>query len=477
MATVHLAEAPGPAGVTKRLAIKRMRPSLAVSPRFLEMFVAEARVAVGLSHARIVPVLDFGRVGGEYFLALEHVEGRDFGAVLARARARNRPLGAPLGLLIAARVLEALDYAHRRGIVHRDVTPGNVLVSVEGEVRLGDFGVALGPAAEAAGARGTPAYMAPEQARGETVDPRVDIFAVGLLLHEAVTGVRVYGSEGGVSVIERARHGDVPPLPEDAPAAVRRLVARATARDPDARHAGAAAMLEETLAALAVSPTTERDLARALADLFDGQAAAPVEPLADVDLAGVDAAADEVTYLGGGLHALETTPNSDGAAPGDAPPTRLFSRRRAAALAGALALAFALAAALSPQWLGGEAPARTGHPAAATSAAPQARAPKSPPRTVAPTFPTEDGTRPSATTGGKPPVKASTGTGTLDLGAVPWARVRIDGRDAGETPLLGVRLSAGRHVVRLENPHLRVVREILVDVRAGAKTTEVVRFE
>src|SRR5574338_1282984 len=155
----------------------------------------EARLTMSLAHQNIVPVFDFGRIDDQVFLAMERVEGKDLGSSLAKAGKAMPPL---LAAFVAAECCQALDYAHHRkgpdgadlGIVHRDVTPRNVLLSWSGEVKLTDFGIAAlagdGPSKMA----GTPAYMAPEQARGETTDVRADIYAVGMVLREALTGAR-----------------------------------------------------------------------------------------------------------------------------------------------------------------------------------------------------------------------------------------------------------------------------------------------
>src|SRR5262249_21476418 len=162
---VFLARYRGPEGFEKRLVIKRVLSSRAADQRFLSLFFEEARLQVSLSHGNLVPVFDFGRVGNDYFLAMEHVEGRDLGALLAAGRERGRALAPMLCAYVGAEVCRGLAYVHRRGFVHRDVTPRNILLSRDGEVKLSDFGVALAQESTVApGVRGTLAYMAPEQA-------------------------------------------------------------------------------------------------------------------------------------------------------------------------------------------------------------------------------------------------------------------------------------------------------------------------
>jgi tRNA A-37 threonylcarbamoyl transferase component Bud32 len=253
MAEVYLARR-RVAGVEKWLVVKRIRAERATDARFLELFVREARLSMSLVHQNIVPVFDFGRSADQVFLAMERVEGRDLGASVARAGAARLP---PLvAAFIAAECCQALDYAHQRrgadgtalAIVHRDVTPRNVLLSWAGEVKLTDFGIAsLGSDDGATRNSGTPAYMAPEQATGARVDHRADLYSLGLVLREALTGERARGRGEREATLALARTGELTPWPDgvDVPAALRAVVDRATAIDPDARFADARTMLGE----------------------------------------------------------------------------------------------------------------------------------------------------------------------------------------------------------------------------------------
>lgn len=252
MAEVFLARRRGPAGIEKRLVVKRIRRERAADPRFVQMFLREARLSVSLAHENIVPVFDFGRAGDELFLAMEHVEGCDLATALLRAGRLGRPLDPVLVAYLGVEACQGLDYAHRKrdesgkllGVVHRDVTPRNLLLSLSGEVKLTDFGVAVVEAdVEGAGkVRGTPAYMSPEQARGEPVDARADLFALGLVLWEALEGRRAYDGGRPEVALEEARAGQVPPLSERVPEALRRVVTMATRVDLGERYGDARAM-------------------------------------------------------------------------------------------------------------------------------------------------------------------------------------------------------------------------------------------
>jgi len=282
MAEVFLARRRA-AGMEKRLVIKRMRPEIAGSPRLVDLFAREARLSMTLVHQNIVPVFDFGKIDGAVFLAMECIEGQDLGMTLARAASHRLP--PLLGAFIAAECCQALDYAHRRkgdggaplGIVHRDVTPRNVLLSWSGEVKLTDFGIAALAGDPSSRLLGTPHYMAPEQARREPIDPRADIYAIGLVLREAVSGLRPRPGTDHETTLDAARRAELLPWPgtsvseapvvvraagtggvaepaqvtgepldaEPLPAALVAIIDRATAARPDDRYPDARSMLDD----------------------------------------------------------------------------------------------------------------------------------------------------------------------------------------------------------------------------------------
>jgi serine/threonine-protein kinase len=238
------------AGVEKWLVVKRMRPERSGDTRFLDLFMREARLSMSLTHQNIVPVFDFGRIDDQVFLAMERVEGKDLGSSLQKAGKGLPPL---LAAFIAVECLQALDYAHQRkgpdgallGIVHRDVTPRNVLLSWSGEVKLTDFGIAALAGDSPSRAAGTPAYMAPEQARGEATDVRADLYAVGLVLREALTGERARIGSDRETVLQIAKQGVLEPWPDGLDTPLREIVERATAIDRADRYPDARSMLEE----------------------------------------------------------------------------------------------------------------------------------------------------------------------------------------------------------------------------------------
>ncbi|XXY53560.1 serine/threonine-protein kinase [Sorangium sp. So ce269] len=263
MADLYLARVRTDLGAARLVAIKEVAPRFAHDPRFVEMLASEARLAAGLRHASIVQVEDLCREDGALFIAMEYVEGFDLRELLRRCARQKVKLPVAFSLLIVVEALQALAYAHRKGVVHRDVSPSNVLLSFEGEIKICDFGIAR--AHERSGGtldealQGKAGYMSPEQARGEALDARSDIFATGILLWELLAGRRMY-SAGGASLskeeargelLELARRAVVPPLVErglPGEATLHAIVARALAEAPEDRYPSAAAMLRDVAA-------------------------------------------------------------------------------------------------------------------------------------------------------------------------------------------------------------------------------------
>jgi serine/threonine-protein kinase len=266
MAEIYLARQKTELGATRLCVVKQILPALAGDPRFSEMLVHEAKLAARLSHANVVQVFDLGRADERLFIAMEYVEGFDLNDLLRRCSRAKVPLPFELAVHVVREALRGLDYAHRRtddegkplGIVHRDVSPSNLLVSFEGEVKVCDFGIARAndmirartDAHELDEAiKGKAGYMSPEHARGEAIDARADVYAAGIVLWELAAGRRLYkGGDGRDSLLEQARAAVVPELPAQGlpgEEALRAITRRALARDRDARYPTAAAMLRE----------------------------------------------------------------------------------------------------------------------------------------------------------------------------------------------------------------------------------------
>jgi serine/threonine protein kinase len=225
MAVTYRARMTGAAGVTKPCVIKQILPHFVDDTDFVEMFISEARVVASMSHSNIAQVFDFGEVDGQYFIAMELVQGQPLSKVLRRAQKAGMGLfPEPLALHIASKLCDGLDYAHRHvgedgqelGLVHRDVSPDNVLISYEGEVKVIDFGIAKATSVVEAKTspgtlKGKYPYFSPEQAQGrQDLDARTDVYAAGVVLYEMVCGKRPYEGEF-VSVLPRIITGDCLP--------------------------------------------------------------------------------------------------------------------------------------------------------------------------------------------------------------------------------------------------------------------------
>jgi serine/threonine protein kinase len=233
MAEVYLARMSGVGGFTKPVALKLILPHLAADSMFIKMFLDEARLAVSLSHDHIAQILDLGEREGRYYIAMEFAHGRDLQQITNKTRKTGRLLPLPYAAKIISQIAEGLYYAHTKtntmgqslGIVHRDVSPHNVILTFDGTAKLIDFGVAKARISfqeeEEGVLKGKFSYMSPEQIRGMPVDPRSDIFALGIVLWEICTGAKLYRESSELLTMEailrkpvpkpREMRGDMPP--------------------------------------------------------------------------------------------------------------------------------------------------------------------------------------------------------------------------------------------------------------------------
>lgn len=297
MSEVYRARMTAAAGVTKQVAIKKILPHFAGNPAFVSMFINEARIAVGLSHGNISQVFDFGEVDGEYYLAMEWVHGQPLSKVTRQAREKGLGvLPVPLALWITTEMLRGLAYAHNKldergrplNIVHRDVSPQNVLLSYEGQVKLVDFGIARARLAsrgetEATAAQGKYLYFSPEQAQGRELDARADIFAAGVVLYELLCGQLPWQGEPR-EVLQRISRSDFPPPRAINPglsAELERIVLTAMAVERERRFPTAQAFGEalETYLHTAVPDFPASALAHFMGYLFESELVAEGRPV------------------------------------------------------------------------------------------------------------------------------------------------------------------------------------------------------
>lgn len=260
MADVYLAVVEGPARVKKLQVVKRLRRDYLDDPDHVEMFLDEARLAARLNHPNVVQTFEVSESEGEYFMAMEYLEGVPLNRILNRAR--NKPPQHGVLLKILADTLLGLHYAHELTdydgqplqIVHRDVSPHNVVVTYEGQTKLLDFGIAKSEArsieTRAGVVKGKISYMSPEQARAKPLDRRADIFVVGILLWEAMAGTKIWEKATDMEVLHRLALGDMPNLHDirpDAPDAIVAIINKAFHPDPEGRYDTAAQMREDIL--------------------------------------------------------------------------------------------------------------------------------------------------------------------------------------------------------------------------------------
>jgi serine/threonine-protein kinase len=254
MAEVYRAESAGLEGFKKIVAIKRVLPHLSEKKQFIGMFLDEARTSAHLSHSNCVQVFDIGVGDNTYFIVMEFVDGSDLKAIIEHRRSRGQGVPVEAACLVCVKVCEGLAYAHevtdtkgrKLGIVHRDVSPPNVLITRHGEVKIADFGLAKANSqleqSEPGIIKGKFSYLSPEAAMGETVDHRADIFAIGIMLWEMLAGRRLFLGETDIETVRQVQASRIPPLAGENPgvtAELDRILQKALAREPKQRYQSA----------------------------------------------------------------------------------------------------------------------------------------------------------------------------------------------------------------------------------------------
>ncbi|NVB82927.1 MAG: protein kinase, partial [Kofleriaceae bacterium] len=254
MAEIHLAKTKGIAGFEKYVALKMIHPNFAEDEQFIQMLVDEAKIAVQLNHGNIAQTFDLGRVGDTYYITMEYVDGADLYKILRKSSEIDAEMPLDVCAFIAKEIASALDHAHRKrdhtgkalGIVHRDVSPQNVLVSFAGEVKLVDFGIAkatMKARQTAVGViKGKYYYMSPEQAWGDQIDYRSDIFSAGIVLYEMITGQMLYLEEDLHKLLDMARRADIAPpstLRKGVPPQLEKIVMHALQKERGDRYQSA----------------------------------------------------------------------------------------------------------------------------------------------------------------------------------------------------------------------------------------------
>jgi tRNA A-37 threonylcarbamoyl transferase component Bud32 len=452
MAETFVAERRGPGAFVQRVCLKRIRTDMANDPELVRQFMAEAAIAARLRHAAIASVLDFGEDQGVLYMAIELIDGTDLREVIHAA-----PLGLPASLVtyIAVELTNALATAHDAGVVHRDVSPSNVLVSRAGEVKLADFGIARAdttPSQTRTGiVRGKVPYMAPEYARTGRFDARADLFSLGVLLHECAYGERPFDGATDLETLERATRGERTPMPsrqEPLPEGFETIIEHLLHADPDQRFGTASAALEAMLS-LPVDARARRELGARVTALRPIPIEQRDESFADTALAA-PVRRDQATRT------LASEPLA-------------VPRRKLGPLLAISAAALALAAAIA-LWLRMPEPAADPANAAPVAAeAPKAEAPQppappaaAPPATADPVLRPVQAAAPDPTAAKPEPEKM----GWLDVTVMPFGAYYVNDvlfRAEQRT----VKLPPGTHTVRAQEPGAITRR---VQVRAGRRT-------
>jgi len=286
------------------LAIKRILPSMVEDREFVAMFIDEARIALQLDHPNVLRIGELGRHRGQYYLAMEYVAGCDLRVPMERLRQAGEGIPPAQAALIALHAADAMDHAHRRrdsagrelGIIHRDVSPQNILVSFTGQVKLIDFGIAKSAnrvqETQAGVLKGKFGYMSPEQVEGRAIDRRSDLFALGIVFHEMLTGRRLFAADTDYAILEKVRASPIPPpreLNPGVPEPLQQIALKALSRDLSQRYGWASEIAADLRSFLGPLAGSEEALGQWLREVCANEFAAeqlrarPVAPAEEGD--------------------------------------------------------------------------------------------------------------------------------------------------------------------------------------------------
>lgn len=371
MGIVYLAISEGPGGFSKLLIVKELKPDLVSDPSFLQMFLEEARLAARLSHSNIIQTYEVGADEGRHYIVMEYLDGVTLSRVV---RKKSPDFSLDMQVRVICEMLKGLHYAHTLkdfdgaplGIVHRDVSPQNVFISFDGQVKIGDFGIAKARDSSietnAGVLKGKPAYMAPEQVAGRA-DARSDVYSAGVMLWEAVARRRMWAGAGELEILSNVIAGTVPSLQEVAPDAPPELVAiimRALAKDPDQRYPSADALLVDLDGYLAPRNVTTRAVSEVVEPLFNEERAKK-RSVIEAHIASARGGRSERVSALPAMPESTTTPAADGSVaptpsrpPGSLPPVAATRNQRRTAIVASTLLALAGIGASIAVWLGAE---------------------------------------------------------------------------------------------------------------------------
>jgi tetratricopeptide (TPR) repeat protein len=321
MAQLYRAKITGIQGFEKLIAIKTILSHLTEEKELLSSFIDEAKLAALLHHQNIVQIYDFGTMENSYFIAMEYLFGKDLRYIFSKSQEKNLPLSNEHALYIMTRICSGLDYAHSLkdfqgkplNIIHRDISPQNIIVTYEGEIKIVDFGIAKAASqstiTQFGMIKGKIAYMSPEQASGQPIDYRSDIFSTGIILYEMVTGKRMFTGPDTLQILAKVSRAEFEP-PEVArsglPTKVYKILNRALMKEPEDRYQSCGEMLadlEECMFQLSLRPTA-RGISQYMKELFKEEIAAEDEMMREAavaDMARPSPAEKEVRAIEVGL--------------------------------------------------------------------------------------------------------------------------------------------------------------------------------
>jgi tRNA A-37 threonylcarbamoyl transferase component Bud32 len=481
MAEIFLARAASIKGFEKYLVIKRILPHKTRDQNFVTMFLDEARVAATLDHPNIVQIYDVGAIDGEYFIAMEYLIGEDL-LELVRAGIKGGFGKPPLEvvLTVLGGALAGLHYAHDRrnfdgqplNIVHRDVTPGNIVITYDGAVKLVDFGIAKAATRDVnqdtrSGAlKGKIQYMSPEQCKGENLDRRADLFAVGIILYELTTGKRLYHEKSDFETLKKIVEGPVPDpalVVPDYPPALREVVMKALAKSPDARYA-TARELQLDLDAFARGERLVTGQV-ALSQYCEKVFAEKLNAWRAAEAAGKSLADRVAAGQGDGGYVGERHSSTGGVPYATA--SRRHQMKRLAQIGTLVVLAAGGAAVVwkvasktppPPPVVVVNPPPVTPPPVVVVTPQPVTPPPVTPPPVTPP--PIDNHHKHSSST--EPRGKAS-----VTIAADPWCEVLIDGKPFGQTPLVDVSVTSGSHTLTFLNSGANVHQQEKIHLTPG----------
>jgi serine/threonine-protein kinase len=471
MGEIHLARVGGDGGFEKVVVVKRLLPELVASADFVAMFLDEARIAARLDHPNVCEVYELGRDGNDYYIGMQYLAGVAFADLIASPREPDRARELRLCAGLAVQACEGLHHAHELrgadgqplGLVHRDVSPSNLMVTTAGVVKILDFGIAKVRDSTARTALGTIkgkyAYMSPEQVRGDELDRRSDLFSLGVVLFELATHQRLFKRGSDFLAAKAILEERIPRADEIDPAVPRALadvIAKALAREREDRFASAREL--GVAIAEAVAPLGPAEIAERIAADHASELTAQRTRQRQVIEAHVAA-----TATGKAVKTTAPTVAMRGPRAAAAPAAARRSRATVPLVAGAvIAVSAAVAAVVIATRGGGSAPVAPAPVTAANAAKPAPTAAPSAPA------PSAQPAAPPVATAARPEraVAEPRARGSISVDSSPYAHIYIDGKRAGVTPLLRFAVPAGRHKLRAVT-EAGAERTITIDVPAG----------